>query len=282
MRTLDDGPRHGVQSVGESENDVRVGEQKTDSLHEPGLFGERKVQECDRRAHQTRRTTQSARRTMTAWDYLRAARVPSTLRPQAFGAWRIDRQSVKALCTAAPSSLVAAVAFMLNVGWESYTLLRRFSVAKMHLKDDTDIIMEDSVRELRQHLPIWLRARGRVLVTGLGLGCVVRGLLANPNVSHIDVIEMDKNILRVVGHEFASEQRVTLYHGDALTYHIPHRLPYDYAWHDICEREDQDEHLACLHARLLARFRHRARWQGAWKFPRLAKRLMRPTVRMIG
>jgi hypothetical protein len=36
--------------------------------------------------------------------------------------------------------------------------------------------MNDFPQELKKHLDFVLRARGRVLVTGLGLGCVVRGL----------------------------------------------------------------------------------------------------------
>jgi hypothetical protein len=61
----------------------------------------------------------------------------------------------------------------------------------MHLEQDDgrvyEVVMEDSPRELRRHLPIWMHAHGRVLVTGLGLGCVVRGLLASPHVEYIDV-----------------------------------------------------------------------------------------------
>jgi spermidine synthase len=51
--------------------------------------------------------------------------------------------------------------------------------------------MEDTLSELRRHTPIFMRAKGRLLVTGLGLG-VVRGLLAKPEVEHIDVVEIDR------------------------------------------------------------------------------------------
>lgn len=125
--------------------------------------------------------------------------------------------------------------------------------------------MEDSQSELQKHLPIWLRARGRVLVTGLGLGCVVRGLLAKPDVDHITVIEIDRSILRIVGHEFESNTRVSLVHGDALAFH-PNGHHWDYAWHDLWT--DGEEHLQCLHARLMAKFFHSCDVQGAWEFPR--------------
>ena len=129
--------------------------------------------------------------------------------------------------------------------------------------------MEDSAFELRKHLPIWMAARGRVLVTGLGLGCVVRGLLAKPEVEQIDVVEIDDDILRVVGPEFAKDPRVTLHHGDALEIDLAGR--FDFAWHDLWTEGDG---LHQLHVALLMRFSNRCGPQGAWAFPRFAARLI--------
>lgn len=212
---------------------------------------------------------------LAAEDYIQAARVPERLAPQTFGLWIIERMDVGQLVK---TPFYAQVQFMIRVGWNSYTILKRVSWARLHLKDPHEVVMEDSLHELRQHLPIWMAGRGRVLVTGLGLGCVVRGLLLNHEVKHIDVIDIDKDILRVVGHEFKSNPRVTLYHGDALTYHIPHNHAYDYAWHDVHEM-DREEHVSVLHAQLLSRFQGRVRLQGAWNFPRFMKRNMIGMIR---
>jgi hypothetical protein len=38
------------------------------------------------------------------------------------------------------------------------------------------------------------------------LGCVVRGLLSKPEVERIDVVEIDGDILRVVGKEFRGDR----------------------------------------------------------------------------
>jgi spermidine synthase len=148
-------------------------------------------------------------------------------------------------------------------------LLRRWSYKSLH-ENEGEVVMEDSRHELQKHLAIWLNATGRVLVTGLGLGCVVRGLLASPQVEHITVVELDPQILRIVGHEFQFNPRVTLIRGDALTVQLTGQ--FDYAWHDLWT--DGDEHLQVLHAKLLARFRDQCRIQGAWNLPRHFKRAM--------
>lgn len=206
---------------------------------------------------------------MKPLDYIYAARVPASLKPQTFGPWKIER-----------ANLSNSLAAMARAGFSSYTLLFRTSWAALQLKVSSELVMEDSLHELQTHLPIWLRGRGRVLVTGLGLGCVVRGLLANTDVDQIDVIELDKSIIRVIGHEFASNPRVKMYNGDALTYHIPHGERYDCAWHDLWT--DGDDHLQVLHARLLSRFCTRATEQGAWALPRPMKRSFGRYIPIIG
>jgi hypothetical protein len=207
-------------------------------------------------------------------DYIAAARVPMRLKPQSFGPWSIRRVFVSDLWRemerklppkfAVSESMVAK----LKIGFDSYTLLHRYSWATLHL-ETPEVVMEDSWFELQKHLPIWMRAEGRVLVTGLGLGCVVRGLLAKPQVQHITVIEIDKSILRVIGHEFAGNPRVELIHGDALTFH-PNGHSWDYAWHDLWTDGDRD--LQCLHAELFKKFMPCTDVQGAWMFPRYLKR----------
>jgi hypothetical protein len=200
-------------------------------------------------------------------EILEAARVPVSLQPQSFGNWRIDR-----------FHLPERNRF--GLPWNEYTILRhaiypKVDYSNMHLVDDDgcllDIVMEDSPRELRRHLPIWLNAHGRVLKTGLGLGCVVRGLLSIPAVAHIDVVELDADIIRVIGKEFLRNPRVSIHHGDALSYQFPSATRWDFAWHDIWT--EQNEGLQVQHMDLIKRFHRQVSVQGAWQFPRLVKRL---------
>lgn len=167
-----------------------------------------------------------------------------------------------------------------HAGCHSFTALCEVNMAGLHLVDGEGwgghVIMEDTPRELRKHLPILIHGKGRILKTGLGLGCVVRGLLSKPDVEHIDVIENDPRIIRHVGPEFASDSRVTIHEGDALS--LPIKGSWDYAWHDIYT--EGNEGLQLLHAELIARFWGRATVQGAWAFPREISR--KSPVRLLG
>lgn len=188
--------------------------------------------------------------------------MPDAVQPCSFGLWTIQR-------------LRRDETIMGEMGWlgdrPHYTVLRHLTEATMH--HDGEIVMEDSLRELRRHMPIWLRARGRVLVSGLGLGCVVRGLLASPAVEHVDVVEIDQKIIDVIGAEFVGDPRVTLRRGDALAIDWPEGKRWDCAWHDIwCVGNDG---LQALHMKLITRYHQRCAMQGAWQFPREFRRLAR-------
>lgn len=211
---------------------------------------------------------------MTPQDYMEAARVPRSIEPQDFGLWRIERlESVVKFVGPSCVSMGPTL-----VGWPDYTMLSRFTEKTMHLVRG-DIVMEDSRRELRKHLPIWMVARGRVLVTGLGLGCVVRGLLANRDVDRIEVVELDADIARIVGREFAGNARVGLTLGDALDEDVV-RGRFDYAWHDLWTEGDG---LQLMHAELFERFSDRCGPQGAWAFPREFSRLYaRLGIQLLG
>lgn len=191
-------------------------------------------------------------------DYVMAARVPSTLEVQRFGLWSIYRLDMRERLPV----------FKAWACFDTITFLAHFTTATMHT-DHGETVMEDSRRELRRHLPIWLHAKGRVLVTGLGLGCVVRGLLASPDVEHITVVEIDGKIIEVVGREFENNPRVKIIHGDALKVKLSER--FDYGWHDLWT--EGNAHLQVQHAKLIKRFHPRCSFQGAWQLPRTFKRL---------
>jgi hypothetical protein len=211
-------------------------------------------------------------RPVTARDYMAAARVPHSYEPGSFGLWTIERRK------AGESVLFEDIEDRGlpygQVGWPDYTLLRRITLAGLHLEHiGGEVVMEDSQRELRKHLPIWMKARGKVLVTGLGLGCVVRGLLAKPDVEAIDVVEIDAHIIRKFGPEFERNPRVTLHQADALSWDFEGQC-WDYAWHDL--HSFDETHLDLMHIELFNRFMPAVplERQGAWAFPRSIARLL--------
>jgi len=133
--------------------------------------------------------------------------------------------------------------------------------------------MNDFPKELKKHLEFIRRARGRVLVTGLGLGCVIRGLIANDKVDHIDVVERSRDVIKlcwpwaVDARLFKIQPLVTLHQMDANR-----QLPpgtWDYAWHDLWSDPERGErHLQVLHSKLFTKLHKRVRVQGAWAAPR--------------
>lgn len=198
---------------------------------------------------------------MTPARYIEAARVPRHL-PH----WKDGNRNFQ---------FVKARELSTVLGCTEFAVLSEVNMAGLHMVSEDGygghVIMDDTPHELRKHLPIFVHGRGNILKTGLGLGCVVRGLLTKPDVRHITVIEIDPRIIKHVGPEFAGNPRVTIVQGDALTMPIKPNTKWDYAWHDIYT--EGNEGLQVLHAELLGRYRQFTRVQGAWAFPReFAKR----------
>jgi hypothetical protein len=191
---------------------------------------------------------------------LYACRVPVSVPMGEFGVWILDRVTMT-------DGRLRPEALPYMNGWATYVILGRFTEAKMHLPHG-DIVMIDHALELMKHLPILMNATGRVLITGLGLGCVVRGLLTREQVDHVDVIELDRRILDRIGPEFDGNDRVTLHHADAFKFPLNGQR-WDWAWHDI---SDETEPLQRLHADLMLRFLDHVKRQSAWEMPRWVKR----------
>jgi hypothetical protein len=151
------------------------------------------------------------------------------------------------------------------------------NIATLHLMDHDQgyggyTIMDDSDKEIRRHMAAILAAKGRVLKTGLGFGCFVRACLLKPEVEHIDVVEIDPEIIAHFGAEFAGNPRVTIHHADAFEFPVDGKH-WDLAWHDIyCQGNDG---LQGLHVKLIKRYRKHCDRQGAWKLPRWVGRLAR-------
>lgn len=194
---------------------------------------------------------------------IRAMRADHLSAPQSAGLWNIDRIEPDSPKLRAYFS---AVGRFEQAGLPpSMTVLRHWTDATMHLQYG-ETVMSDDPRELARHLPIVLAAFGRVLVSGLGLGCVVRGLLARTEVEHVEVLEKDANIIAMVGPSFIGP-RVTITRADALTWEVPTDRFYDFSWHDVWT--PGNEGLDVLHAELLVKFKRHCWRQGAWQFPRM-------------
>lgn len=160
-----------------------------------------------------------------------------------------------------------------------YTNLYKMTMATLHHSPPGELVMHDVPAELKTHLNFMLKARGRVLINGLGLGCVARGCLANPNVREVTVVERDRDVLKLVGRYMPKVRRFRLVWADALSFTKKMNSRFDCAWHDLWSDSDRnEEHLHVLHGALLKECARKVRFQGAWSFPQDMKRIWRRTV----
>lgn len=133
------------------------------------------------------------------------------------------------------------------------------------------IVMSDTPDEMRDLFPVLTTARGRVLVNGLGLGCVIRGLLTNDDIEHIDVVEISPDLIELIG-PYYDDPRVTIHEGDAATFEWPKGTRWNYAWHDVWDElttdnlNESSNGLArpCSYERLHRKYGGRVDLQASW------------------
>jgi hypothetical protein len=131
-------------------------------------------------------------------------------------------------------------------------------------------VMSDTPCELEGHREAIEEGHGRVLVTGLGLGVVISGLLAKPDVERIDVIEIDRDVIALTGSRYP-DPRLHIHEGSADDPScLPPDLRWDYAWHDIwthvaernLDNETAEHGISYYH--LFEIWSSRVPHQGAW------------------
>lgn len=123
------------------------------------------------------------------------------------------------------------------------------------------IVMSDTPDEMRDHYHAFWKAKGHVLINGLGLGMVLGAILRKPEVEHVTVIEIDPDVIDLVGPHYACG-RLTIINVDAFEYVPPKGARFGAAWHDIWDDYCADNLPEMT--RLKRRYGRRADWQGCW------------------
>lgn len=124
----------------------------------------------------------------------------------------------------------------------------------------------DEIRDCREPVFQAKLRGGHVLINGLGLGWVAAEILSHENVEKVTIIEIDKDVILLVGPslERAFGGRVEIIHADAFDY--PDRLipgtRFSVVWHDVWPTicSDNLEDMKRLHRR----YGRRCEWQGSW------------------
>jgi hypothetical protein len=133
-------------------------------------------------------------------------------------------------------------------------------------------VMSDTPSEIQEHQHALMFAEGRVLIHGLGLGVLVSALMANPEVTHIDVVEIDPDVIALTGHYYTHDPRVHIHRGNCLTFDWSPEIKWDYVWHDIwsdISDKNFDPELAehgITYQMLFDLYESRAEMQGAWAY----------------
>lgn len=130
-----------------------------------------------------------------------------------------------------------------NAPWE--IAHDRYQTALMH--DKRGKVMTNDDHEIRDAARFASTASGCVLVLGLGLGMVIRMLLARDEVTCIAVVEIDQKVIDLVGDSVTHDRRVTIRQGDALSAGTvkKHRRRYPNAsavWADIWDSADANSY----------------------------------------
>ncbi|KKM06731.1 hypothetical protein LCGC14_1741040 [marine sediment metagenome] len=123
-------------------------------------------------------------------------------------------------------------------------------------------MMSDTPAEVRDHLYFIHKATGRCLINGLGLGVVLKAILAKPEVTHVDVVETEQDIINLVWPTYKNSNRVVLHHADAFTIEWPKGTWWDCAWHDIWPSICTDN-LPEI-AKLKRKYGRKVTYQAAW------------------
>lgn len=126
------------------------------------------------------------------------------------------------------------------------------------------VIMSNTPAEISDHMVFIRRCRnvgGRVLINGLGLGVALKAILESDKVESVDIVEVSKDVIDLVGPTYTQDPRVNIIHCDALQYKCP-RNDYTSVWHDIWDEicADNLESMKMLHRK----YGHKTQWQGSW------------------
>jgi len=122
-------------------------------------------------------------------------------------------------------------------------------------------IMSNTPAEMRDQSHFIHKAKGRVLINGLGLGCVLAEVLKK-DIESVTVIEASEDVIKLVAPFFKDDPRVEIIHTDAYEWKPPKGVRYNAVWHDIWDNlcADNLPEMAKLHRK----YGKRTDWQGSW------------------
>jgi hypothetical protein len=123
------------------------------------------------------------------------------------------------------------------------------------------VVMSDTPAEMRDHSYAVYKATGSVLINGLGIGMVLKNILAKPDVTDVTVIELEQDVIDLVAHHY-QDPRLTIICADAYEWKPPKGKRYNMVWHDIWDAICSDN--LKLMEKLHRKYGRICDWQGSW------------------
>jgi hypothetical protein len=131
--------------------------------------------------------------------------------------------------------------------------------------DGKTIVMSDTPDEIHDHLRFIQRARGDVLIAGLGLGMVLQAVARKPDVRSVFVIEQSEDVIGLVSPHYYQKpygDKIRIGLADIMTWEPPKGARWTCAWFDIWDDlcTDNLTEMAKLHRRYARRVDDYGSW----------------------
>lgn len=127
------------------------------------------------------------------------------------------------------------------------------------------VIMSDTSNEIRDHFKPIIKAKGKCLVAGLGIGVVLQALLRKKEVEFVTVVEKSQDVIDLVEphyRELFGWDKFEIICADIFYWKPPKGVKYEMAWYDIWFNICSDN-LPEMH-KLHRKFGNKTSWQGSW------------------
>jgi len=134
-------------------------------------------------------------------------------------------------------------------------------------------VMSDTPHEILDHLPLFEHAHGHVLIHGLGLGMAACGVLASPFVNHVTVVEIEQDVIDLVGGQLLRRypDRLDIVHDDCRDRVLKNDDYWNLIWHDLWDDLDP-ENIEEMHA-LQERYAPHCGDQACWSLAPMIARM---------
>lgn len=124
------------------------------------------------------------------------------------------------------------------------------------------LVMSNTPDEIRDFMWFVHKAKGKVLVNGLGLGVLLKALLEKEEITQITIIEKSEDVIKLVAPTYLKDKRVKIINEDAFDYKPEKGEKFDCVWHDIWDYITSDNlpEMAKLHRK----YGRRTQYQESW------------------